>query len=62
MRAQNAEIPTRYHNLLDYKKCHPGNATQARAEFDRDLASYLLEDCPDLVVCAGWYVSYYIWP
>lgn len=59
MRAQNADIPTRYHNLLDYKKRYPGNTTQARAEFDKDLAKHLLEDCPDLVVCAGWYVSNY---
>lgn len=61
VRAQNADIPTRYHNLLDYKKRYPGNTAQARAEFDKDLAKHLLEDCPDLVVCAGWYVSHYTW-
>lgn len=62
VRAQNAGIPTRYHNLLDYKKCYPDNTSQARAEFDKDLAKYLLADCPDLVVCAGWYVPNYLWP
>lgn len=61
VRAQNADIPTRYHNLLDYKKRYPGNTTQARAEFDKDLAGHILEDSPDLVVCAGWYVSNYTW-
>jgi len=58
-RAQKANISTAYHNLLEYKKRFP-DATgskkfeQARSEYDRDLASLVLADKPDLVVCAGW--------
>ncbi|KAI9781432.1 MAG: hypothetical protein M1839_006026 [Geoglossum umbratile] len=64
-RAENAGIPTTYHNLLTYKRRYngtedttptPGDAadTVARAAYDADLASILLADNPDLVVCAGW--------
>lgn len=56
VRAENANIPTRYHNLLNYKNRYPDNVSQARAEYDKDLAGILLEDHPHLVVCAGWYV------
>ncbi|KAI5251424.1 putative phosphoribosylglycinamide formyltransferase [Aureobasidium subglaciale] len=58
-RAQKAQIPTAYHNLLEYKKRFPDASEskkfeQARSEYDRDLASLVLADKPDIVVCAGW--------
>lgn len=58
-RAQKAQIPTAYHNLLEYKKRFPDTTEskkfeQARSEYDRDLASLVLADKPDIVVCAGW--------
>ncbi|TKX26230.1 phosphoribosylglycinamide formyltransferase [Elsinoe australis] len=59
-RAEKAGIPTLYHNLVGYKKRFPdpagaeGKFTQARDEFDKDLAKLVLEDKPDIVVCAGW--------
>lgn len=40
--------------LLDYKKRYPDSIDQARSEYDRDLALRLLEDEPDIVVCAGF--------
>ncbi|KAH0559536.1 hypothetical protein GP486_003948 [Trichoglossum hirsutum] len=67
-RAENAGIPTTYHNLLEYKKRfreaqdtapRPVDAvdeadTVARNAYDADLATLVLADKPDLVVCAGW--------
>ena len=52
-RAEKANIPTAYHNLVAYKKRHETEQL-ARAEYDRDLATMILADAPDLVVCAGW--------
>ncbi|KAG7007135.1 phosphoribosylglycinamide formyltransferase [Physcia stellaris] len=54
-RAKN--IPTGYHNLLKYKKQHPATpegVEAARETYFQDLASIILEDRPDIVVCAGW--------
>ena len=56
VRAQDAGIATGYHNLVEYKKRYPDNVSQARAEYDKDLATLVLEDRPHLVVCAGWCV------
>lgn len=57
-RAQNANIPTTYHNLVagGYKKKNPGDIEKAREQYDLDLANIILEHQPkpDLVVCAGW--------
>lgn len=54
-RAQSADIPTAYHNLVVYKKRHgPGNEAAAREEYDADLAALILKDNPGLIVCAGW--------
>ncbi|KAI9789650.1 MAG: hypothetical protein M1835_001506 [Candelina submexicana] len=58
-RAENATIKTTYHNLLKYKKDFPdkvedGTFNDARRAYDEDLAAKVLEDKPDLVVCAGW--------
>jgi phosphoribosylglycinamide formyltransferase len=53
-RAENAKIPTAYHNLLSYKKRYPDDETKAREEYDRDLAEMILKDGPDVVVCAGF--------
>jgi phosphoribosylglycinamide formyltransferase len=57
-RAQKVDIPTTYHNLVKYKKCHPATdagVQAAREEYDRDLARLILDDeRPDLVVCAGF--------
>lgn len=56
-RAQNASIPTTYHNLVKYKKKHPVSeqgVLAAREEYDRDLAELITQAAPDLVVCAGF--------
>ncbi|KAG8623269.1 hypothetical protein KVT40_008245 [Elsinoe batatas] len=59
-RAEKASIPTAYHNLVSYKKRFPdpagaeGKFNEAREEYDKDLAKLVLEDKPDIVVCAGW--------
>ena len=65
-RAQNANIPTTYHNLVAYRKALTKDSTttstdrdddletQARENYDRDLAKLILADSPDLVVCAGF--------
>ncbi|KAI9765820.1 MAG: hypothetical protein M1840_007102 [Geoglossum simile] len=67
-RAEKAGIPTSYHNLLAYKRRFTdakhatskpedvGDAadTAARTAYDADLATLVLADKPDLVVCAGW--------
>ncbi|KAF2405382.1 phosphoribosylglycinamide formyltransferase [Trichodelitschia bisporula] len=52
-RASDAGIPSAYHNLASYKKrLTPESA--AREAYDADLASLVLADSPDLVVCAGF--------
>lgn len=57
-RAQDANIPTTYHNLVagGYKKKYPDNIQKAREEYDIDLAKIISshDPKPDLVVCAGW--------
>lgn len=61
VRAQTANIPTSYHNLLQYKnadKAEHGDLDEdrARSKYDADLANIILEHQPrpDLVVCAGF--------
>lgn len=57
IRAQNASIPTTYHNLVKYKKQQAANEAgvlRARVAYDQDLAQMIIEEKPDLVVCAGW--------
>jgi len=56
-RAENAGIPTHYHNLVKYKKQHPATAegvTAAREEYDAELAHLILADDPELVACLGF--------
>ena len=57
-RAQNADIPTSYHNVVagGYKKRNPNSIEKAREEYDVDLAKLIIghSSKPDLVVCAGW--------
>ena len=57
-RAKKAGIPTAYHNLVSYKSRFPdsegGAFLEARRNYDNDLAKLVLEDKPDIVVCAGW--------
>jgi len=55
-RATNAGIPTLYHNIIGggYRKKFGKDNPQEREEYDKDLASLILEDKPELVVCAGW--------
>ena len=57
-RAQQANIPTKVHSLYKYTKNIAKEDKQARAQarvqFEKDLAHVVLEDKPDLVVCAGW--------
>ncbi|KAL9114769.1 MAG: hypothetical protein Q9227_001448 [Pyrenula ochraceoflavens] len=57
VRAREAGITTRYHNLVKYKKRHPDTAQgvqAAREEYDQDLAKLVLGDNPDLVACLGF--------
>lgn len=58
-RAQNASIPTIYHNLIAGKYHASGESNaevkqEARARYDADLAEKVLEDEPHIVICAGW--------
>lgn len=58
-RASNASIPTTYHNLIAGKYHKSGETDKAivaaaRERYDEDLAKIVLEDQPDLVVCAGF--------
>jgi phosphoribosylglycinamide formyltransferase len=58
-RAEKAGIPTAYHNLIFGKYLKSGEKDpsiiqKARAAYDADLADIVLQDKPDLVVCAGW--------
>lgn len=57
-RASKADIPTTVHSLQKYYGDLPKTAKEerkaARAQFNKDLATKVLELKPDLVVCAGW--------
>lgn len=58
-RAEAANVATRYHGVVKYKKQHPEDNSdpqqqQWRRAFDADLAELVLEDPPDLIVCAGY--------
>ncbi|KAL8684388.1 MAG: hypothetical protein Q9218_008313, partial [Villophora microphyllina] len=55
-RAQEAGIPTLYHNLKKYGEQHPNHQDdlQLRQSYDQTLADLVLQDQPHLVVCAGW--------
>jgi hypothetical protein len=58
-RAEKAGIPTAYHNLIFRKYLKSGEKDpdiiqKARAAHNADLAGLVLQDKPDLVVCAGW--------
>ncbi|KAL2047340.1 hypothetical protein N7G274_001361 [Stereocaulon virgatum] len=53
IRAQNEGIPHEYHNLVRFKKLYV-DEQKARYECDRALADLVMEDSPDLVICAGW--------
>ncbi|CAG8981698.1 hypothetical protein HYALB_00006571 [Hymenoscyphus albidus] len=58
-RAKAAAIPTAYHNLVSGKYHKLGEKDEsvkqaAREKYDEDLAKLILEDEPDIVICAGW--------
>jgi hypothetical protein len=58
-RAEKAGIPTTYHNLVFGKYLKSGEKDpiiiqKARAAYDAHLADLVLQDKPDVVVCAGW--------
>jgi phosphoribosylglycinamide formyltransferase len=56
-RAEQAGIPTSYHNLLKYKKEHPSTeegVRAAREKYDEDLAGIVLQDKPNLIACLGF--------
>ena len=58
-RAESAGIPTTYHGILPYKKKYPDDSErpgflEARQAYDARLAEIVLEDQPDIVVCAGF--------
>jgi len=54
IRARDASIPTKYHNLFHYNTQHPSDTPLARSTYDSDLATIVLAEKPDIVVCAGW--------
>lgn len=58
-RATAAGIPTSTLGILPYKKRFPDSSgtpafQQAREAYDADLAEMVLQDKPDLIVCAGF--------
>lgn len=55
-RARAAGVPATYHGLAPYKARHPGGGSvpEARAAYDADLATLVLAQRPQLIVCAGW--------
>lgn len=56
-RAESANVPTKYHGILPYKKKYPDASAifeEARQAYDADLAALVLADSPDIVVCAGF--------
>ena len=58
-RAKGVNIPTSLHGILDYKKKYPDRSLEpkfdeARKAYDADLAKLVLEDKPNIVVCAGF--------
>lgn len=53
-RAEAANIPTIYHNLVRYKKENPNDEGKARELYDEALAKMVLDVGPSMVVCAGW--------
>ncbi|AAS50486.2 AAR120Cp [Eremothecium gossypii ATCC 10895] len=57
-RAAQHDIPATVHSLYKYnagiEKEQTAERAAARRRFEEDLASLVLQDGPDLVVCAGW--------
>lgn len=57
-RAKNANIKTTTHLLKDYykgiSKDDKINRKIARDKFDNDLSEIVLNEKPDLIICAGW--------
>ena len=58
-RAETVGIPSTYFNLLSGGFQAKGekdseNLKQARAKYDAALADKVLQEEPDLIVCAGW--------
>ena len=58
-RARAAGIPTTHHGILPYKKKYPDSSShpafqEAREAYDAELARLVLQEKPDLVVCAGF--------
>jgi phosphoribosylglycinamide formyltransferase len=58
-RAAAASIPSTYHNLISGKYHKSGEPDadvkqKARERYDADLTKLILEDSPDIVICAGW--------
>ncbi|KAL9603354.1 MAG: hypothetical protein Q9219_001216 [cf. Caloplaca sp. 3 TL-2023] len=54
-RAREAGIPTTYHNLKKFGEQHPElGDDETRDGYDKALAELVLNDQPNLVVCAGW--------
>ena len=62
-RAESASIPTQCHSLFKYKKQYPkdeagklsaADEKAAREQYDLDLVELIIDQDPDLVVCAGF--------
>ncbi|KAL8857081.1 MAG: hypothetical protein Q9178_006373 [Gyalolechia marmorata] len=57
LRAQEADIPTLYHNLRKFGEQNPhhqDNPDLLRQDYDKKLADLVLEDQPNIVVAAGF--------
>ena len=54
-RAEKANIPTTYHNIVPFKRRFAEEEIdKARAAYDAELATLVLADKPDLVACLGF--------
>ena len=58
-RAEQAGVATTYHGIVPFKKQFPDTSEkpqfqEARRAYDQRLAEIVLEDRPDIVVCAGF--------
>lgn len=53
-RAARVQIPTTYHGILPYRRQNSDNIEAERRAYDADLAKLVLQDNPQLVVCAGF--------
>ncbi|KAL8928270.1 MAG: hypothetical protein Q9208_001980 [Pyrenodesmia sp. 3 TL-2023] len=55
-RARKADIPTACHSMKTFREQHPDvkDEDQLRKDYDKALVNLVLEDQPNLVICAGY--------